>query len=139
MILAISTLLITAAAYNSLKPVGNWNIPRVDLIAAEPFMPNNAKVCSPEINRGAQETLNNYMSGLILKEKEKDSEIYKEIMIYKDAGASTAGADAKRELNKISGQSRLERSANDKIYEFKMFAAKKYKCLLNIFYVVPPL
>lgn len=105
--------------------------------AADPFVPDNIPRCSTAINRGAQTALDNQINAT---KAEIDNNQFRKNMEYqkeRDKGADPSVISAKMDMDRDTNRYQLRKAAIDKEYELKMFAAKKYKCLLEIFYFVP--
>lgn len=105
--------------------------------AADPFVPDNIPRCSTSINRGAQTALDNHINAT---KTEIDSNQFRKVMAYqkeRENGADPSVINAKMDMDRDTNTYQLRKSAIDKEYELKMFAAKKYKCLLEVFYFIP--
>ena len=106
-------------------------------IAADPFVPGDVPLCSSSIHRGAQNALDDYMNKLLLSKQAEDFDLQREFLRIRGQGLDTAGVEAAIRVKNITWNYKFKTASSDKIYELQKFALKKYKCLVELFYMPP--
>ncbi len=106
--------------------------------AQEPFRPVPvAPPCNSSINRGAQQALDELMAEVKEQQRSKQFELNTRLYKERGAGNSTAGLEMEQRLLGDTQRYEAKNALIKKETELKLFALKKYKCEVQLFYFVP--
>jgi hypothetical protein len=105
--------------------------------AADPFVPDNTVSCTSAVTRGAQRALETHMEKLKLDIQNEDFNLTRELYKAREKGESAVGLETQQRLKAATDRYKLQGALGAKTAELQAFAAKKYKCRLELFYFVP--
>ena len=106
-------------------------------VRSQPFIPDTTPRCSISITRGAQKALDAYLQDIETKQQSEKNDMYMQYLEIRGRGENTAGIEASMRIKEISNRYYLKTKSIEKIEEMQKYAAKKYKCLVEVMSIIP--